>query len=83
MSPVRERCLCVDRLAHGGDARVFRRRHRKLQPEPGPGVYTAFHFDNAVMFLDDSIRNRQPKPRAFPGTLCREERIVDAGQVVR
>ena len=48
-----------------------------------PCRHAAVHLDRAAMLLDDTVRYRQPEAGALAADLGREERIVDAGQVLR
>src|SRR5262249_50255463 len=63
---------------------IHRLRHqRELETEAGSGALPAFHFDMSRMFFHYAIGDSQTEACPFFGTLGGEERIVDAGQVLR
>src|SRR5438045_9316980 len=61
--------MCAPRQAHG---------------EFGEGPQFAVNADRAAMLLrHDVVADRQTEPGAFPGWLCREERLEQPGPAFR
>ena len=55
---------------------------REFQPESGAASQVAVHFNNSVVLLDNAVAHRQPQAGTFARCFCREERVVNAGQMI-
>ena len=57
------------------------RRAGKFQTKTGTAPQLAIDFNDAVVFLNNSVGDREPQPRPFLGTFGAEERIIDSRQI--
>src|SRR3954454_20532961 len=69
---------CIYRLPRGAGS-----GEREFQMEGGAAAAPVGHFDRATMLLNDTVGHRKPEPCPLAGGLRREERIVDAVDVLR